>query len=725
MSQRFVPKGGGGSDERDDSDVPVARLEREFSMLPIADVDDLMRALEGQQIQVLPGPAVSVRDVFGRAQLETSGEPPVPVTGRQGHTTPLSAVTSCYLPDGRTVLVSASEGGTIRLWDARTQAALRVAVPGDATRAVVAFAGPGGWPWIASGGDDGKVRYWDPYLEPRARLGQVVTRGLSDRAAEVDLLGRGEFTRALGDTLRKPGTTEDSGPAVITVEGPWGSGKSTVLNLVAGQFGRPVFIPPKLRKLTVAAADALLRSNTPPPELPAAQPEWIEAAGEIVVTFNPWQYQSSDQVWAGLARAITQAAERVLVPTALRRERYWFGYNVIRVDRRHLQRELWKRILSPFLKVGVLGLGLSVVSQLAKWPVPLPVLLAISVAPLAFGLLHTAARYLFARASAFLPGELFAGPVAFAGSTPDPVVRDPYYQARSGYLYLVQHDVRAVLKDLEARGHQLIVLIDDLDRCTPRTTAEVFEAINVFLSGAMPRARFVLGLDPTVVASHVDHAYRELADARVVTHPDDPSPGWTFLRKLVQLPIRLPLTTEDSIGRLLDGQLGPVDQPHTTGIARPRRREPRVGEPQVGEPTTVAAPPKSVDEVVIAIERDSKVREELHRRLAAQPEHSVREEKRLINVWQFYLRVLASSDAEQACHLVSVAEVVTRWPAYQHLLRGHWRELAEVVDDDVAWGALVAKIGFRREDERAAKNIRALLQDCDAEAVAALADRLL
>ena len=297
------------------------------------------------------------------------------------------------------------------------------------------------------------------------------------------------------------------------------------------------------------------------------------------------------------------------------------------------------------------------------------------------------------------------------------MIRDPYYNARSGYLYLVQHDIRELLKDLEAHRYRVILLIDDLDRCTPRTTAQVFEAINVFLSDDFPATRFVLGLDSSVVASHVDHAYKELADAKVVAHPDDPSPGWTFLRKLVQLPVRLPRTTEDNVDQVLLAQLGPVHQ-----------------EEQPADPVDFTFTHQSLsdhlaeaeedEQIVIAIERHPLVREQLRRRLTAQPEQSVREEKRLLNVGQFYLRVLASADVGQACHLVVVAEIAVRWPAYLHRLRGAWVDLANAVNDDVQWGATIARLGYTYDDRRAAANLRKLLQDCNARAVAGLADRL-
>ncbi|MEV6719277.1 P-loop NTPase fold protein [Lentzea sp. NPDC051208] len=611
-------------------------------------------------------------------------------------------------------LMLVSGGGTIKVWDLRAGEQLRMGLPGGRTTALLCYVGADLRPRIASGGELGSLHVWDPQLPARPRTGGVVTRGFSDRVATEDLLGRGALVRALGDVLR-PGS--DDGPTVITVEGAWGSGKSTVLQLVKDLLVSPPTEISRRRKFTVSRADWML--YRPPTAKPAPKPTEINP---LVVSFNPWRHQSSEQVWAGLAKAVTEAVEAAILPHRNNREHYWFARNAARVDRRHLQRQLWKRVFSPLLSFAGLGFGLSLLGGLTKLNVGWAWWVTAGLA--GAGLLHTGLRYLFGRASAFLPGELFAGPVAsnaFSGTTTDPLIRDPYYHARSGYLYLVQHDVRALLEDLEAHGYRMILLIDDLDRCTPRTTAQVFEAINVFLSDAFPATRFVLGLDTAVVAAHVDNAYRELADAKIVTHPDDPSPGWTFLRKLVQLPVRLPRTTEDNVDDILLAQLGPIQREVFA-------RSIVMGAGGGGISGIAGMAARISTEVlrleVVAIERHPEVREHLRRRLKAQPEQSVREEKRLLNVWQFYLRVLRSANVGTACHLVAIAEITVRWPAYLQRLRGGWQELADAVADDVQWGAAIARLGFSYADRKPAANLRELLRDCDAHAVAELADKL-
>ncbi|MGW6933171.1 P-loop NTPase fold protein [Lentzea sp. NPDC054927] len=637
-----------------------------------------------------------------------------------GHSSRITTL-GLYLSGTEPLLMSGSEGGSLRIWNPHTGELIRRSQPSPVS-ALITFPGPDGRPRIASGDKTGKLRIWNPHLPAVLRIGPVATRGFSDRVAAHDLLNRGSLVQALVQLL-KPG--EDDSPTVITIEGAWGSGKSTLLDFVREELAVTPDELPIGRRLTVLAADRMLFQ--PPLR---EESSWKRPDKPLVAMFNPWRHQSSEQVWAGLATAVAEAAEPAIMPDQNSKERYWFAKNAARVDRRHLQRQLWKRIYSPLLSFAGFGFGLSALGALTKLNITWGWWVTASLAGL--GLLHTARRYFFGRASAFLPGELFAGPVAsnaFSGSSTDPLIRDPYYHAKSGYLYLVQHDVKVLLEDLADKGYQLVLLIDDLDRCTPRTTAQVFEAINVFLADDFPDSRFVLGLDSSVVASHVDHAYKELADAKVVAHPDDPSPGWTFLRKLVQLPVRLPPTSSDDVDRLLLSQLGPVHQDGMSAVVKKLAID-DLTTTELADVLWLAAAVKrqpdaaEIEEIIVSVERHAEVREHLRRRLRSQPEQSVREEKRLLNVWQFYLRVLGSSDVEQACQLVAVAEISVRWPAYLHRLRGGWQELADAVGDDVQWGATIAKLGFAYSDRKAVANLRALLRDCDAQAVAGLADQL-
>jgi len=388
---------------------------------------------------------------------------------------------------------------------------------------------------------------------------------------------------------------------------------------------------------------------------------------------------------------------------------------------------------------------------------PSTLALAIAVVLLLAGIVHTVIRY-YGPASMFLPGNLIRGPILSRSLSEDASesvknLRDPIYWAKSGYLRLVQEDTATTIRDLRATGYDLVIFIDDLDRCSADTTAEVFEAINLFLSGATElEAKFVIGLDPAVVAAHLDITYKGPDDAHLVQYGDDPSPGWAFLRKIVQLPVGAPRVTDPAIDQFLGAALV-VTAETVRGSADASDKEAGI---EIGKKVSVPlqssllnpGPPPVVPQKAEkeqprteALERQPEIVALLRKRLMAQPDRSAREAKRLLNVWQLYQRVLdlvapLSRDEaviERACHLVILAEIVTRWPAMQPRLNQSWNGhrglqiLAVACGDDRKWKQALKKIGLDAPVySSAVTNLQTLLQQYEgATAVADLAARVL
>ncbi|MFE0921281.1 P-loop NTPase fold protein [Streptomyces nigra] len=634
--------------------------------------------------------------------------------------------------------------------------------------------------------------------------GAVHLRGFADRPASDDLLDRMTLVSAVADLLTSteasyPATdgliTEDgTGPSVVAIEGPWGSGKSTIMQLIEKEVHarQQDLIPaalgrwqrwnkqarermPRLRgrDLPVRSAIRLLlgqgrldadseRSWWPLPGRTPSRPAGPRTA--VTVRFNPWAHQTSEQIWAGLCREVVEASRSAQGAAGRTREAYWLRRNAVRLDRHHLRRTVSRRLLSPLLRVGVFALAVPVVAQLAKADMHYTlsghrvntalVAVGIPLLLLSLGLVHTALRFLLGRARSFLPAEILDGPVlsgAFAasGSGLDSALRDPYYNARSGYLYLVQHDISGLLETIWSSGRELIVFIDDLDRCSARATAEVFEAINLFLSGALhsphrgaePGAapcRFVLGLDSAVVAAHLDRAYTDLASAQGQAGHQDPSWGWTFLRKLIQLPVVLPPIAPHGLASAMSSLLGPVGEagePRTPTAAATAV----TGPPAASlTPPATTAPQPELETQVLVLEAHPDVRDRLQDRLSAQRYLSMREAKRLLTVWQFYLRVLAYKEGttqaisvEDATHLITIAEIIARWPALQGALFARAEGvtglavLAPQTGGDVGWAKALRKLGLDSADHRdACADLRTLLDTGDGLALAGLAQRL-
>ena len=545
---------------------------------------------------------------------------------------------------------------------------------------------------------------------------------------------------------------------------PWGTGKTTVMRLVRARIAAGPKRPGGDRYMSVAVARKILRGSKSPDGSASTQAAKVYR-GALTAWFNPWAYQSSEQVWAGLARSITDAAESVLYPAEAEgiAHSYWLNRNAQRIDRFAVNRSLLLRVVSPLLGFSAVTALATILINLAKVNsntlfqivhyrvTPGTLALVIAVVLLLAGIVHTVIRY-YGPASRFLPGDLIHGPIlssSLSENAPESMknLRDPVYRAKSGYLRLVQEDTATTIRDLQREGYDLVIFIDDLDRCSAATTAEVFEAINLFLSGATElEAKFVIGLDPAVVASHLDITYKGPNDGHLVQYGDDPSPGWAFLRKIVQLPVGAPRVTDPAIDQFLGAALdvtaetvrGSADAIGTNAEIKIDKKMSVPLQPSPVDPGPPPVVPQKAGKEQVrtgSLERQPEIVALIRQRLLAQPDRSAREAKRLLNVWQLYQRVLdlvapLSHDEaiiERACHLVILAEIVTRWPAMQPRLNQSWggqrglQILATACGHDSKWKQALKKIGLDASDySSAVANLRALL--CDYEEAAVVAD---
>jgi hypothetical protein len=90
---------------------------------------------------------------------------------------------------------------------------------------------------------------------------------------------------------------------------------------------------------------------------------------------------------------------------------------------------------------------------------------------------------------------------------------------------------------------RIVVFIDDLDRCSPKTAVEVFESIKVFLG--MEGFIYVVGLSIDVISKLIEVSYGK----------DSLIKGENYIRKIIQLPITIPEWNDIGIIRNLIGDL--------------------------------------------------------------------------------------------------------------------------------------------------------------------------
>lgn len=90
----------------------------------------------------------------------------------------------------------------------------------------------------------------------------------------------------------------------------------------------------------------------------------------------------------------------------------------------------------------------------------------------------------------------------------------------------------------DCKGKRLVVFIDELDRCTPDTVLDIFEAIRLFLY--VPSTTFIIGADERLVSYAVKTKYKDIPG-----HDIDISKE--YLEKLVQYPVKIPQLNEQEV----------------------------------------------------------------------------------------------------------------------------------------------------------------------------------
>jgi kumamolisin len=482
---------------------------------------------------------------------------------------------------------------------------------------------PGWDPCTGLGSPDGArllnalVDVWSKNSAPDASSGPANDTGQPDQVSRAyqperlitsdfwtskDRLGHAVYADAIAGFIRHAQTRP---PLTIGITGQWGSGKTSLMRMVRERLdpadasgkradiqltpaGRDQLLHPESRvvRRTTTASDPSTGLSTATcldavshtrvvddqqlraiaPELSNARKQTAQDEWRPTVWFNPWRYQTAEQVWAGLGyEIITSLTERM---KPLDREHFWLALNLRRVDRQAVRRRVYQTILVnllPIAVVCVIALVLAIGVALVGSPRIAGALTSLAAVGAAIGALWNRYSVLRQQASATVPWLVKApdyltaptsGTEAKKPPTDNGVLRNLDYESRLGFLHLVQSDMKSVLDLIATDKRPVVVFVDDVDRCSSAVVAHVIEALNLFLAGEFPNCIFVLALEPAVVAAHIEVAYKELAE-RLNHIRDDaslPGVGWRFLDKIVQLPLRLP--APDAITTFVDSLLG-------------------------------------------------------------------------------------------------------------------------------------------------------------------------
>lgn len=306
---------------------------------------------------------------------------------------------------------------------------------------------------------------------------------VADTPATQDLLDREGFASSLAtliDSQRRDPTDVVSGPILTHLYGAWGSGKTSLYWLVRRCL------------------------ESPPEHL------GLPDAGWLCVTFNAWGHQRTAPPWWWLMDRVYREAQSgrraaPLVPLPWhRRVRLWFWW--------------WSVALLALVAAGALVLmavlvsGAVTIDALADVSDKVDVVVGFFIAA---GSAVTLVRS--SKASLLVGSPRSASAFLRSGG-------DPYRRISARYRKLV-----------DRVGRNVLVFIDDLDRCQPEYVVELLEGVQTIFSDAA--VTYLVAADREWVSESYQKVYSDLAPA--MDRPGRPL-GYLFLEKTFAVSASLP-----------------------------------------------------------------------------------------------------------------------------------------------------------------------------------------
>jgi hypothetical protein len=355
----------------------------------------------------------------------------------------------------------------------------------------------------------------DEYL-PTVQMSNV-----GDQPTDEDKLGFKPYVEAIANFLTDEKT---KGPFTLSIEGEWGSGKSSFMLQVEKELKR---IEPNI----------------------------------LTVHFNAWRYDKEDALWAAFAtRVVKELSEKVSW-----RERWKAKYQLFRC------RYDWKKGWFSFISLAVMIvlliiLAIALITTLINNPEKLMLninwskglfdkenlpeyikLLTVSV--VGYGVLYIlAARKI---------NEIFINPLAADYKKHKTA---PDYKQRATFLDDFHEDFNKIIEAYAGKGdaaRKVFVFIDDLDRCEVPKSAELMQALNLMLSET-PQLFFIIGMDREKVAAGLAVKYEKLIpylNPAPASNAPNANPGleygFEFIEKFIQVPFKIPSPNADNIGKLI------------------------------------------------------------------------------------------------------------------------------------------------------------------------------
>jgi len=470
---------------------------------------------------------------------------------------------------------------------------------------------------------------------------KVFERLVHDHASHNDLLGFEKYAEAIrlflisGETL---------GPLSISIQAPWGGGKSSLMKQVRHKLDRNFEQERERTHANIGQVWDFLNAKIKlqPPK---------DKSEYWTIWFNAWKYESSEQMWAGLVNAIvSQVSDRL---PGVERELFLLRLNLARINNDEVRKKILERFVMQSAGV-LLGLwGMACAAMWAAFALKYRELVDMIGGVSAVGTIGLLARAW---------QKVSAEPAKFSLAE---YVKVPDYAKSVGVVHQIHADLQRVLSVIPKKEgtdecRSLIIFVDDLDRCSPNKVASIVEGINSFLSSEQKEFIFIIGMDPQIVAAALEHAHRDVK-VHLPSYEQVVPLGWRFMDKFIQLAFTIPSRQGSEIETFVKSltpqeEIGPTSPQQTSSTAPDSEYPP---EQPASEPISKAKQILRQQEISQSITSESEeVRQVVigvTRELACSP----RDVKRILNFVRFVLLLRAGRIAKG--EKVPALELYKRW----------------------------------------------------------------
>jgi KAP family P-loop domain/Pentapeptide repeats (8 copies)/Pentapeptide repeats (9 copies) len=441
-----------------------------------------------------------------------------------------------------------------------------------------------------------------PEIETSNILSGPSTHVITDRWTTEDTLGYGLYAHAIARFITHQKTVP---PLCVSIQAPWGQGKTSLMRMIQQELD-----PDAVKELLMETPDTQLRRKFEQNKINLKQlvnvnnqdqskdsPSYVSKVKhwyvsrtkrsflnveEIVKTelekptvfeslkvegnkeqevkpcftvwYNAWSYESTEQVWSGLADSIVQQVAERLDPDESMR--FLLGLNIRRYGKAKVEQKIndlvsakwWQNILPSIKKyLPIIGISLVIttlgwIDKNQYWPIA-------GLTGLIGSLIASGLQIMQELSRARLSVQNDS-----AQQTLGEFVDVPDYTKGSVYMSHVIEDIQSIINRIphedtnnkvtnkkDNRNYlPIIIFIDDLDRCSPNKVTDIIEAINLFLGGGyFSNCIFVIGMDAEMVAAALEESYSKVI-AKLPRYPSHLATGWRFMDKFVQLPFVIP-----------------------------------------------------------------------------------------------------------------------------------------------------------------------------------------